>query len=245
MRLTSASLILLLASCERVESSDIRTSGIYADLSVVARGDGDSSVTAALRVGGSLSNTYLELIDGDVLRAHQGEQMEEMDQHSIPLGPVTYRASFDVDAENTPFRIEFAREPHDEMEKECRGESAPNSFATLPAPFTIDGPERDRTFSRSDADIEITWGPNGFRDPMSWTVSGGCIETESGDVGGDPGRVTIPRGRLRAIRGRETETCDISVEIVRARGGAVDPAYGEGGRFSARQVRSIELRSSP
>ena len=245
MRLSLVSAALLLAACEHVESSDIRTSGIFADLDVIARGDGESSVSAALRVGGSLSNTYLELIDGDRLIAHQGEDEEEMDEHSFPLGPVTYDASFDVDAENTPFRIEFAREPHDEAEKECRGGSAPNSFATLPAPFTIDGPSGDQTFSRSGDDIEITWSPNGFRDAMSWRLSGSCVQAESGEISGDPGRVTIPRGRLRPIANREAETCSISVEIVRARAGAVDPAYGEGGRFNAGQIRTIGLKSAP
>jgi len=245
MRYTSLSLALLLFACERVESTDVRTSGIYADLDVVARGDGDSTVSASLRVGGSLSNTYLELIDGDVLMAHQGEDKEEMDEHSFPLGPVTYDATFDVDDENTPFRVEFAREAHDEAEEECRGGGAPNSFATLPAPFAFDGPSRDQSFSRSEADIEITWSPNGLRDGMTWRVSGDCISGDSGDISGDPGRITIERGKLRAIQGREAETCSMTVEIVRSRGGAVDPAYGEGGRFSARQVRAISLKSAP
>jgi hypothetical protein len=245
MRYTSLSLALLLFGCERVESTDVRTSGIYADLDVVARGDGDSTVSASLRVGGPRSNTYLELVEGDALTAHQGEDETEMDEHSFPLGPVTYDARFEVDDENTPFRIEFAREAHDEVEENCRGGGAPNSFATLPAPFALDGPGADQTFSRADADIEITWSPNGFRDAMTWTVSGSCIHTESGDISGDPGRVSIERGRLRALDNRQAETCSMTVELVRTRAGAVDPAYGEGGSFSARQVRAISLRSAP
>lgn len=237
--------LLATAACERVESSDVRTSGIYADMTVTAVGDGTSRVSAALRVGGSLSNTYLDLVDGDELMAIQGEDEARMSERSIPLGPVHYEATFDVDTENTPFRVSFAREPHDETEKECRGGSAPNSFATLPAPFTIDAPAEDRAFSRADDDIEITWSPNGRRDAMSWRASGSCIEGDSGDIDTDNGRFVISRGKLRLRREADDNSCDVTITITRSRPGQIDPAYGEGGRFVARQVRSVEVRSDP
>lgn len=237
--------LLASAACERVESSDVRTSGIYADMTVTARGDGESQVSAALRVGGSLSNTYLELVDGDELMAIQGEDEVRMSKRSIPLGPVSYVASFPVDAENTPFRVSFSREPHDEAEKACRGGSAPSSFATLPAPFTIDGPDAGRTFSRADDDIEVTWSPTGSRDRMSWRVSGSCVENDSGDIDSDSGRFVVRRGDLRPIENRERDDCSLTIEIVRQRAGQIDPAYGEGGRFVARQVRQIRVESVP
>jgi hypothetical protein len=236
---------LSLAACERVESSNVRTDGIYADLDVVAKGDGKSSVSASLRVGGSLSNTYLDLIDGDVLMAHQADDAQEMERRTLLFGQVWYEATFDVDAENTPFRIEFAREPHDDTEKQCRGGSAPNSFATLPAPFAFDGPEVGKSFSRANDDLEITWSPNGSSDKMSFQISGSCIQSESGDISGDPGRLAIARGRLKPTMNQPPATCAIIVELIRSRSGEVDPAFGEGGTFRARQIRTLDLQSAP
>ena len=158
--------ILLATACARVDSSDVRTGGVYADLEVTASGDGTSIVIAGLRVGGPQSNTYLDLVDGDTLTAHGGDQSQEMRKARSLLGRVTYRARFPLEAENSPFRVAFARDAHDPKEKECRGESAPNSFATLPAPFDLDAPRSRRTFSRRSDFIEIIWSSAGFGDRM-------------------------------------------------------------------------------
>src|SRR6187549_863202 len=54
-----------LACTETVESSDIRTSGVYPEFRVVADGSGTSEASARLKVGGNDSNTFLDLQAGD------------------------------------------------------------------------------------------------------------------------------------------------------------------------------------
>jgi hypothetical protein len=44
-----------------VESTDIRTTGVYPVIDVTAEGSGTSRVLVKLKVGGINSNTYLDL----------------------------------------------------------------------------------------------------------------------------------------------------------------------------------------
>ena len=55
-------------ACESIESSDIRTSGIYANFEAKSNGEGTTLLTANLTVGQN-SNTYLDLVEGDILQA--------------------------------------------------------------------------------------------------------------------------------------------------------------------------------
>lgn len=236
--------LLLLAACEQIDSKNVNTDGIYADLEAASDGE-ETVIEARLKTGGGLSNTFLDLSDGDVLTAYAGAEMSKMDRES-QLGVVWYRARFSQIAENTPLRIEFTRQGHDDAETKCRGESAPNSMVTLPAPFSIGSPAKDDRFSRKDSAIDVQWSPSGTSDSMRWTLSGECIKGMSGNISGDPGRVVIEKGKIEAISEmRAGETCDVKIKIFRARSGNVDPAYGEGGNFAADQVREIEISSAP
>ena len=61
--------LALACSDESVESEDIRTTGIYPEIQVTATGNGSSLVRVRLKVGGSDSNTYLNLTGDDTLSA--------------------------------------------------------------------------------------------------------------------------------------------------------------------------------
>lgn len=230
------------AACEQVDSDEVATDAIYANMVVTANGDGNSEAVTTLRVGGNTSNTYLELTENDALIAAAGDPaVTSAMQEQENLGAVSYHASFAGEAEDTPFKISFLRTHA--ADQECNGVSAPNSTVALPAPFAITAPATNASFSRANDDIVVTWAASGETDPMSWSAIGGCTQLAGGQVSGDPGTLTIPAGM---IMGTDTSgTCNVVVSLERTREGALDPAYGEGGVIRARQLRSVTLQSTP
>ncbi len=234
----SAILFLTLASlvaCEAVDSTDVMTDGVYADISAEAEGDGSTRTSAILRVGGSTSNTFLELVESDSLTASTGEDSQTMIDQSI--GDFhAYVAEFDVDAEDTEFVVAFDREVD---------ESAPNTVMSLPAQFDLTGPEEAVTVSRSQEEITISWEPSGSDDEMLWSVTGDCFFDADGGVDGDPGTVTVEAGTLESTDEDEPATCEATLTITRSRVGSLDENYGEGGTAFGRQVRSVDILVSP
>ena len=224
-----------LVACESVESTDVMTSGVYADIEAVAEGDGSTRASAILRVGGADSNTFLELVADDSLTASTGEETQELIEQSIG-DYFSYVADFDVDAEDTEFVVAFER---------TVDEGAPNTTLSLPALFDLTGPEEGVTLSRSEEDITITWESSGTEDEMLWSASGGCFFDASGGIEGDPGTFTIEAGTLESVDEDEPETCEATLVITRSRVGDLDPGYGEGGSVFGKQMRSVDILVSP
>src|SRR4030095_9550092 len=75
---------------QEVESTDVRTSGVYPVIDVTADGSGSTRVQVKLKVGGSASNTFLELTGEDRLTATAGGVTKDLDA----TGSVTYSATF-------------------------------------------------------------------------------------------------------------------------------------------------------
>jgi hypothetical protein len=227
-------LLSLLAACESVDSSDTMTDGIYAAFTATS----DGAVTqaqATLRVGGATSNTYVELVDGDILTVTDGVNSETMLPSNIG-DYYTYLASFDSIAEDTPFTFAFVR---------TIDAGAPESTASLPAPFALTAPEADSVFSRADDAITITWDPSASADDMSLTLTGDCIFTHSTTLTGDPGTYVIDAGSLDATDEDNPTSCDAKLTVERRRIGTLDPAFGEGGGIYAAQARTVEIRIDP
>ena len=168
-----------LIACESVSSSDVLTSGMYANLEVSADGSGVSRASAILRVGGASSNVYVDLVDGDALTVDQGGELVELEKSSV--GEYReYNANFDMDAEDTEFDFAFVRDVDD---------GAPSSVIALPAKFEITGPEVDTTVSRAE-ELTFTWDGGGD-DLMRYSIDGDCVlsagETLQGDDGAHDG----------------------------------------------------------
>jgi len=214
---------------ESVESTDIRTTGIYPEIVVTATGNGTSVVEVQLKTGGPNSNTYLELRGEDTLETTVGEETKTLDGTSSD----TYRASFDVDAEDTEFVIAFLRGDEDE--------NAPASRVTMPAPFELAVEVTEA--SRTADDIEFTWDPPASGN-VTWEADGDCIFGEEDDTP-DDGAATIAAGTLEALSSKQDETCTVDLQLTRSRRGTIDPAFTEGGRIVARHVRRDSFSSTP
>jgi hypothetical protein len=219
--------LLALACTESVESTDIKTTGIYPEIEVVATGNGRSKVTVKLKVGGDDSNTFLDLTGGDTLEATADGETKTLDQSGN-----SYSATFDVDAEGTEFTIAFLREDD---------ESAPESTVVMPAPFdlTLGASEA----SRADDALEYTWEPSGEGD-MDWHLNGDCVQLDSGSTP-DDGANELSAGEIETFDSDKDKSCTVELELTRAQGGDIDSAFTEGGSIVAKHVRSDSFTSTP
>jgi hypothetical protein len=219
---------LAFACTEDVDSNDVRTSGLYADMEVLATGNGDTTVSVALKPGGSRSNTYLVMEGEDELVASVDDEDRKLGKHGN-----YYETTFGTDAGETEFVVEFRRGPDDV--------DALDSHATLPEPFEID--DVPGSVSRADL-LEVTWTPSGTDDDMTWELDGDCL-FPNGDDMSDTGTLSLSAGDYDVHSGSEEETCDATLCLERTRDGRVDAEFGEGGVFRAIQRRCVEFSSTP
>jgi hypothetical protein len=237
LSVASALLGLSLFGCTDVDSTNLNTSGIRAELTVTGRGDGTASASAGLYVQDS-TLTFVELQEGDELTATTGDETKTMEKSEL-FGVIDYYASFaDADAEGTAYTIAFNRDS---------AESAPGSTATLPAKFNLTAPEGDAlSYSRADDDIVVTYDNSGKSDEMSYSLDGDCLNVYGKVLDGDPGTFTIPKGTLTL---KDTTTtaptsCQVTVRVSRTRAGTLDPAFGEG-HMSGVQMRTFTFSTMP
>lgn len=235
LMLPASACLLFAIGCEQVDSEGVATSAVYATMTATADGDGTTEVVVGLKVGGSLSNTYLDLSGDDALEASSLDESMVMTKRRGLFNDVYYTASFPGDEEDKEIAVNFKR---------SADEGAPASSVTLPAAFDITTPTEDGIFARATDAIEVTWEPAGGDEPMLVEVSGPCVETESFTDLEDNGMYTIPEGTLVALDEREDETCVLNLRVSRSRTGTLDPAY-EGGRITAVVVREVTFSSSP
>ncbi len=228
---------MLIAACaaatfgcseEDVDSSAIRTDGIYAYFELVGDGS-DTEVTADLRVGGD-DGTVIDLSGEDELVVTSGDEVRRMSGSDGD-----YSVTMSGSADGQEFVMAFNRGPDDE--------GAPNSTATLPDGFTFGGISSGDEVSRSDS-VTVTWDPSGTDDDMSWSLDGDCLWEEDGEMG-DSGALDLTASIYDVQMDDEETTCAATLTIERRRAGHLDSAYGEGGGVMAIQRRSISFMSAP
>ena len=233
-RLILAALGIAVATgCATVESDDVLTDGMYADMWVVAEGDGTSRAVATLRVGGELSNTFVELTGDDKLTAARpDEEPVEMTETEL-LGARSYSADYADDTHDIDVTIAFER---------TVDEGAPSSVMSLPPPFTVDALGSE--YSRDDDDIVLVWDNTGPEDVAVW-VEGTCVQNIYTPRMTDAGTYTIEADKIEPNVGEEAENCQIEISVWRSRAGSVDSGYGEGGAAWGHQVRKQTTLSTP
>jgi len=226
-------LALLVSGCAKTESSDLLTSGIYADLSARSTGMGTTTISATLYVDDPNNLNFVELTGDDQLIASYGGQDKVMSQ--VELGNiVSHSAVFSTDMEGAAFTIKFQRSVD---------AGAPVSVATLPAKFTLG--TVPATASRA-APLALSWSPSAYADAMAWKATGDCIGDVQGSITADPGTMTIPAGMLVKRQGQNIpDTCTVSITMTRSHAGVLDTHYGKGGVVVGSQERTVTLTSTP
>lgn len=228
-----AGLVGLLAvgcSKETTSSRNIKTGGIAALTDVYADTDTTATIHVELKVGGSSSNTYINLEDGDQLIATAGDQTKTL---SMTDDAGIFEAKFSGVGEDTAFSLVLER-PHDT--------TASDNSGTLPAPFTLEKPTDD--LSRKNDDLGVAWAPSGTNDAMSLHFDGDCIFDLS-EKPSDSGSFTVPKGKLDSTGGDKPEACKLTLEAQRSRSGTADSAFDSESWFRLHQRRSTSFVSAP
>lgn len=227
--------VLTSFACERISSDAVKLNGVHAGLSAVSTRAGTSELTATYRLGGVLSNQFVELQSGDTLTLKGGTESKNGKKLSL-LGMVSYSAEFASSDEDFPFEVALTL---------ADGQSAPSSKVTLPKPFELTAPADGADLSRA-AGVTVTWN-NTSADNLMIEVSGDCIQAFSKSIPSDAGSFLIdPGGLKKAVKDGTTvpDTCAGKLTLTRTRSGTLDPAYGSGS-ISATQKRVLSIQLKP
>jgi hypothetical protein len=222
---------LLVVGCskETTSSRNIKTPGIAALIDVYADTATTATVHVELKVGGSDSNAYVILENGDELIATAGDEMKTLTSRDEGV----YEANFSGVGADTPFTVVLNR-PDDT--------TAADNSGSLPAPFDLAKPTAG--LSRKDDDLDVAWAPSGTDDGMDFEFDGPCIFPYSKSPS-DLGSFTVSKGSLESKGGDKPETCDISVAAQRSRSGTADPAFDPESWFHLHQRRATKFSSNP
>jgi hypothetical protein len=216
-------------SKETTSSANIKTGGIAALIDVYANTGTTATVHVKLVVGGSDSNTFVDLEGGDELSATvDGGEPKVL--KAIDTG--IYEATFSDVGEDSEFSVTLER-PDDE--------TASGNSGSLPPPFTLDEPA-DQLSRKNDA-LEVTWDPVSD-DEMNLEIHGDCIYTFNRDVS-DTGSYTVGADKLDSTGGDMPETCDLDLDAVRTRQGSADSKFDPESWFRLHQQRQVTFVSKP
>lgn len=223
-----ASLCSVACSKETTSSSNIKTGGIAALIDVYADDDTTATVHVELKVGGSSSNTYVDLEGADELKATVGDVTKTLTARDTGI----YEATFSGVEEDTEFSVTLER-PDDI--------TASDNSGTLPAPYTLDKPTSE--LSREDDELVLGWAPESA-DKMTLELDGDCIFPFNKDVP-DTGSYTLAPGTLDSNDDDEPEACDVDVDARRTRAGDADSKFDPESYFRLHQRRSTRFVSNP
>jgi hypothetical protein len=222
--------LAVLGCSESVESTDVKTTGVYPEFVVTADGTGSSTIEAWLKVGGNNSNTFLELKAPDVLQVTVNGETIAVDEHKGDK----YTARVNTDAAGTEFSFAFLRGGDGD---------APASKVTLPAPFAMEMVTLEAI--RGTDGVTFNWTPPQTSGDMEYEFDGDCIFEKSGKAPDSVGTYTVKASEISELSAQKDQACTVSVVLTRKNSGSIDPAFTEGGEISARQVRKAAFLSKP
>ena len=236
-RIAALVVVLVLTGCSTVESKDIRTSGITANLVVtLPEGTDAADVSASLRVG---TLTFVELGDGEQITASGGGKDVGL-RHRRAAGVTDYSNRLDgVVAPGTEITVD--------LERGKDNDSAPRSTVRLPERVRLVAPVAGTTSSRRrDLVVRFESEPSQLPSILTWT--GQCIQPGSLEL--EPGRTsaTIARGSIKAAAttptpGAAAPACQIDLTLTRRTEGTLDKAFKDGSvtaeSQSVRRINSV------
>ncbi|MFH2005501.1 MAG: hypothetical protein ABI333_02830 [bacterium] len=202
--------MLGLMGCSVTESTNVKTSGIYAIFTVYHRADGTVSVRGTLRVGGS-TGTIVDLASGEHLEVN-GQVMSEF------VDPITdyhwSRAIIDPDPAGV-YDIDFVR----------LDELVTTTVLTPEPPTIVSLDPGDVVFSEDT--LTITWDDTDPGQDVDIYIEGDCIENHADFNVPDTGAYTS--GDIYDIEPMSPTDCTLTVTVERfAHDGGVNGAYQGG-----------------
>ncbi|AWB68794.1 hypothetical protein C2869_21385 [Saccharobesus litoralis] len=234
--------IAVISGCSDVSSTDLKSSGFYANMRVSAQGDGQTNVTVNLSTGSGIDADGIKLDGGDYLEVEAKGNRKRMSRN------VGYTTDFLFDDGPTEFVISLYR---------TSDESMPNSSVTLPQDFVIQTPVANTTFSADDF-IQLAWSPEVNGGNIKLNFAGYCYSIDDSsqlpistvttliDNGvHSVGVSSLLNSRSDRDKFDMNKACPITVSLQREAQGSLDPNYGQGGSVWAMQARSVDIQVQP
>jgi hypothetical protein len=221
-RIAALAVVLTLTGCSTVESKDIRTSGMTANLLVTLPENADKAdLNASLRVG---TLTFVELGAGEDITATGGGQTAKLNHHRA-AGVTNYSNGL-AGVTTAGTEITFS------LKRDSDNASAPTSTVVLPERVRLVAPAAGTTYSRR-ADLAVRIDSEPSQQPSILTWAGECIQPGSLQL--EPGRTsaTIARGSIRPAATTATprgssSSCQIDLTLTRRVEGTLDKAFKDG-----------------
>ena len=220
---------------DSTKSSNVRTSGVNAQMVVHSGESGPTEVRVRVRVGGTFSNTFLTIADGDALTVENGTDKVSLDSVTGLIAAPSNDGNLPTDSGGRTITVKFAR-PHDT--------SALASTVVMPASFGFASPRAGELFDSAHPRVVVTWSPPSS-DALEWSFRGTCVENKSGLEAVDTGRLEVTLVAGHDADGGRLGPCDVTFHLSRTRTGKLDPAFGEGGSIVATQDRDRTIHFTP
>lgn len=222
--LIAALCLTALTGCHSVDSAQVDTDDINAQITVTARGTGDAEIVAQLSPERSVFG-FLELAPGENLRVHARGFESRLEPRWFD-----YQTYLPLDYGETEFQVRLER---------VWGAHAPDSWVRMPHRFDLY--RLGGLYSLSYDAIPIEWDVISD-DEMRLTVSGACVEDYERhiSIGRDAGVVIVPPYTLMPKAHWDGGPCELEITVERYRFGSLDRAFGSG-NIKARQLRQMSV----
>ena len=237
-------LLLVVGGCGESDSSDIRTSGFYAQFRITATDNNQTNVWAMFKTGSGIGNDTIILTGGDSLQATALGNTRTLARNSSNA----YETDFNIDGGDTEFVISLMR-PNDV--------DAPDSRITLPAAFDILMPNANELFQRGST-ITVSWSPSVATEDIRVYFEGECLSRTTGNpirfsvlyITADVGMFTASVDTIMNVFGDlpffdTSINCPVTISVQRNSTGSIDPHYGQGGTISAKLIRNRNVIFDP
>jgi hypothetical protein len=239
-RLALPAALPLLAACfERVDSTDVSTEGLYADVRLLSLDGVSTDVAVTLSVGGP-NGTRVSLANGDRLTAAALGRVVDLASREDLFGSPSYAGTLPQAGENVAVVVDYLRGDRSSQAQSCGNTSAVGSYALMAKPFEL---SPMMSSARLSQPVTVAWS-NRSIDPVAVRVDGTCVQGGVDRVS-DGGAFAIPGAWLAPSDPRNPSACSVRVVARRCTGGRASPAFGEGGRVEACQERSLSFRVAP
>ena len=208
-----------LAACAKVDSTQVKSGGIYATFSVTEEGNGKAICEAVFQVG-SETGTFMALEGGDRVSC-EGKSLSK----SEVLGMITYSAEVPLDRAKS-YGITFSRQDEPEYKAEL----------SLPEPLELTWPRPAERVNGTNG-VELRWNLGASTDyDMFAQVTGPNSVTALGKENPDKGTRLIPASSLELPAGSTAE--NFTATVTRAKAGSF-PRGLAGGKSWGKQRRSV------
>lgn len=211
--------ITALSSCAKVDSTQVKSGGIFATFHVTGDSSAGAVCEAVFQVG-DVTGTFMSLAGGDQVTC-DGKPMTRTEF----LGTVTYSVSVDYDLAKT-YTLLFQRPNEPDYKADM----------TLPDPVSITWPRpADRVSGGSGVELKWALGATTTYD-LSVAVSGANETTVFSPETPDIGSKLLPAESLKLPDGSTAE--NFTATVTRSRAGSF-PVGLAGGRSAGRQQANV------